>query len=317
MAWALVLVRASANSSIKSLPDVDPEMPLLWAVRDVLGLKGTKYGCGRALCGACSLHVDGKLFRSMKFAGLPWARATTSGLLSFTVDDVYGLPIDKLGALLNAARDRALADTPQSQALENSMTAGLARDGRALGFQKNPARIGAVGWAVTIAGFAWVLLAAVVFLGWPSDVAVDMEGWAHSPGQWLQRFAVLLVPIALIAELLILMREIMPADNALTLDRDGLTLIRGGSKKAWPWRDLTGFEVTFREVLGLFGPRGVIVFGTPGGRDLRSRFLRWCYRLSGRAPAMVLEDIYDTPLDDIAATLNRYRAEGAGGGAAD
>ena len=47
--------------------DVDPMMPLLWVVRDELGLKGTKYGCGRAMCGACSLHVDGDLFRSCSY----------------------------------------------------------------------------------------------------------------------------------------------------------------------------------------------------------------------------------------------------------
>lgn len=44
--------------------DVDPEMPLLWALRDVLGLTGTKYGCGQALCGACSVHLDGEVVRS-------------------------------------------------------------------------------------------------------------------------------------------------------------------------------------------------------------------------------------------------------------
>lgn len=44
--------------------EADPEMPLLWVVRDLLHLKGTKYGCGRAMCGACSLHVDGALVRS-------------------------------------------------------------------------------------------------------------------------------------------------------------------------------------------------------------------------------------------------------------
>ena len=47
--------------------DVEPNMPLLWVVRDELGLKGTKYGCGRAMCGACSLHVDGDLFRSCTY----------------------------------------------------------------------------------------------------------------------------------------------------------------------------------------------------------------------------------------------------------
>ncbi len=44
--------------------EVDPEMPLLWAVRDVLGLTGTKYGCGQALCGACTVHLDGNVVRS-------------------------------------------------------------------------------------------------------------------------------------------------------------------------------------------------------------------------------------------------------------
>jgi isoquinoline 1-oxidoreductase alpha subunit len=44
--------------------DVDPEMPLLWAIRDVIGLTGTKYGCGIAMCGACTVHVDGMATRS-------------------------------------------------------------------------------------------------------------------------------------------------------------------------------------------------------------------------------------------------------------
>ena len=44
--------------------DVDPEMPLLWVLRDVLGLTGTKYGCGQALCGACTVHLNGQVVRS-------------------------------------------------------------------------------------------------------------------------------------------------------------------------------------------------------------------------------------------------------------
>ena len=44
--------------------DVDDDTPMLWVVRDVLGMTGTKFGCGRALCGACTIHVDGKPVRS-------------------------------------------------------------------------------------------------------------------------------------------------------------------------------------------------------------------------------------------------------------
>ncbi len=44
--------------------DVDPDTPLLWALRDTLQLTGTKYGCGQALCGACTVHLDGQPTRS-------------------------------------------------------------------------------------------------------------------------------------------------------------------------------------------------------------------------------------------------------------
>ena len=44
--------------------DVNPAMPLLWAVREIAGLPGTKFGCGMALCGACTVHVDGHATRS-------------------------------------------------------------------------------------------------------------------------------------------------------------------------------------------------------------------------------------------------------------
>ena len=44
--------------------EADPEMPLLWALRDLVGLTGTKYGCGQALCGSCTVHLDGEAVRS-------------------------------------------------------------------------------------------------------------------------------------------------------------------------------------------------------------------------------------------------------------
>jgi aerobic-type carbon monoxide dehydrogenase small subunit (CoxS/CutS family) len=44
--------------------DVNPEMPLLWVLRDVIGLTGAKYGCGMALCGTCTVHLDGEAVRA-------------------------------------------------------------------------------------------------------------------------------------------------------------------------------------------------------------------------------------------------------------
>ena len=44
--------------------DVEPEMPLLWALRETIGLTGTKFGCGVAACGACTVHLDGRPVRS-------------------------------------------------------------------------------------------------------------------------------------------------------------------------------------------------------------------------------------------------------------
>ena len=57
----------------------DPTMPLLWAVREVAGLTGTKFGCGMALCGACTVHVDGKATRScvLPLSGVAGREVTT------------------------------------------------------------------------------------------------------------------------------------------------------------------------------------------------------------------------------------------------
>jgi len=56
----------SINGQSRTLPDgaTDPQMPLLWVLRDVLDLTGTKFGCGVAACGACTVHIDGQAVRS-------------------------------------------------------------------------------------------------------------------------------------------------------------------------------------------------------------------------------------------------------------
>ena len=52
------MIKLNVNGKAHSV-DVEPEMPLLWVLRDVLDIKGPKYGCGIAQCGACIVHLDG------------------------------------------------------------------------------------------------------------------------------------------------------------------------------------------------------------------------------------------------------------------
>ncbi len=61
--------------------DVEPDMPLLWVLRDELGLTGTKYGCGIAQCGACTVHMDGNAVRSCQVAA-----ATADGAEITTIE---------------------------------------------------------------------------------------------------------------------------------------------------------------------------------------------------------------------------------------
>ena len=68
----------NVNGKLRTL-DVDPEMPLLWALRDTLGITGPKYGCGVGACGACTVHLDGQPMRSCQtpVSAVGAARVTT------------------------------------------------------------------------------------------------------------------------------------------------------------------------------------------------------------------------------------------------
>src|SRR5881409_467601 len=63
LAQEVSMVSLTVNGKAQRV-DVQPEMPLLWVLRETLGLTGTKYGCGMALCGACTVHLNGEAIRS-------------------------------------------------------------------------------------------------------------------------------------------------------------------------------------------------------------------------------------------------------------
>jgi isoquinoline 1-oxidoreductase alpha subunit len=82
---------ASFTLNINGQPhtvDVDPEMPLLWVIRDFIGLKGTKFGCGIAQCGACTVHFDGQPIRSCSYPvqGAVGKKITTIEGISENID---------------------------------------------------------------------------------------------------------------------------------------------------------------------------------------------------------------------------------------
>ncbi len=80
------------NGSAVTL-DVDPEMPLLWAIREKSGLTGTKFGCGIASCGACTVHVDGVAMRSCTTPV-----SSIEGLKVTTIEGIEGKTADAVKA---------------------------------------------------------------------------------------------------------------------------------------------------------------------------------------------------------------------------
>jgi isoquinoline 1-oxidoreductase alpha subunit len=95
------MLSLNINGEIHRL-DIEPETPMLWALRDEIGLTGTKFGCGAGLCGACTIHVDGVATRSCL---LP-----ASDAVGKTVLTIEGLGAKRLHAVQKAWIE---ADVPQ------------------------------------------------------------------------------------------------------------------------------------------------------------------------------------------------------------
>ena len=83
------MVKLNVNGKAVSV-DAEPDMPLLWALRENLQLTGTKFGCGAALCGACTVHLDGKPIRS---CSTPLSAA--AGKKITTIEGIAALPVGK------------------------------------------------------------------------------------------------------------------------------------------------------------------------------------------------------------------------------
>jgi isoquinoline 1-oxidoreductase alpha subunit len=96
------MISLNVNGKAQSV-DVDPSTPLLWVIRDSLGLTGTKFGCGMALCGSCTVHLDGQPIRS---CSTPVSLA--AGKKIVTIEAVSATPV---GQKVQSAW--AEADVPQ------------------------------------------------------------------------------------------------------------------------------------------------------------------------------------------------------------
>ena len=96
------MTQLSINDQLVDV-EASPETPLLWVLRDHLGMSGTKFGCGLGLCGACTVHIDGEPTRS--------CLVPVSALAGHKVTTIEGIAKTRAGAAVQAAWDRI--DVPQ------------------------------------------------------------------------------------------------------------------------------------------------------------------------------------------------------------
>ncbi|MCC7267857.1 MAG: (2Fe-2S)-binding protein [Caulobacteraceae bacterium] len=121
--------------------DVDGEMPLLWVLRDELDLKGTKFGCGAALCGACTVHVDGEPVRACvtpisavtgKVTTIEAVGATSVGKkvqAAWIAHDVPQCGYCQAGQIMSASALLAATPKPTDADIDEAMSGNLCRCG--------------------------------------------------------------------------------------------------------------------------------------------------------------------------------------------
>lgn len=121
--------------------DVEPDMPLLWVLRDELGITGPKYGCGIAYCGACTVHIDGVAVRSCSvpvgdvdgavttIEGLGTATALHAVQVAWADHQVAQCGYCQSGQIMTAAAFLATNDSPTDEDIDQAMSANLCRCG--------------------------------------------------------------------------------------------------------------------------------------------------------------------------------------------
>jgi isoquinoline 1-oxidoreductase subunit alpha len=128
-------------NSVDKMVDVAPDTPLLWVLRDVLNYTGTKYGCGMGLCGACTVHLEGKAIRSCmtRVSGVEGKAITTiEGLSSdgqhpvqvaWEALDVPQCGYCQAGQIMSAAALLAHTPHPTDAEIDTAMSGNLCRCG--------------------------------------------------------------------------------------------------------------------------------------------------------------------------------------------
>jgi aerobic-type carbon monoxide dehydrogenase small subunit (CoxS/CutS family) len=133
-------IQFTLNGKAQSV-DVDPKMPLLWVLRDTLNLTGTKFGCGMALCGACTVHIDGEAARSCVTPVSEVARKKVTTIEGLSADlshpvqkawielDVPQCGYCQSGQIMSAAALLAKKPRPTDAEVDDAMSGNICRCG--------------------------------------------------------------------------------------------------------------------------------------------------------------------------------------------
>jgi len=139
----MATIQIQVNGTNREIDDIDPTTPLLWALRDHLGMVGTKFGCGKGLCGACTVHLNGTAIRSCStpVSAVEGQMITTIEGLAKDAENLH--PVQEAwmehdvpqcgycqaGQMMNATALLAVNPKPSDQDIDNAMAGNICRCG--------------------------------------------------------------------------------------------------------------------------------------------------------------------------------------------